>query len=308
MRTGSLALILSVVCLSLLRTSQAAFEDEFAGKVAFISGGTSGIGFATAMRLASMGTKVAIIGRNEERGKAAEAAINGNATVAEHGGRAKFYQCDVTQHIKVKSTIAAVVNDLGGLHYAVNSAGIGGFLGRFDEMPDSLLWGVNDPVMNNLYGVIHCVLEEVRYWRSHNQDAAIVNLSSYNGIRATAYGTMYGASKHGINGVTQSVAIENVENPRIRVNSVCPGLVDTPLTWNQAKWFLRGEQPWQGHYIDSAQDPDWVANRPEWVKELIGQKILSPYEEAEAIIFLLSSRASGITGMIYPVDNGASAK
>ena len=123
---------------------------------------------------------------------------------------------------------------------------------------------------------------------------------------------MYSASKHAIIGFTQSVALEHVkatpEMPRIRVNAVAPGLIDTPLTRNQAKTLYEGIETWVGPLITET-NPLWLKMKAEVEKELAGGVLGRPEEMAHVILYLSSEeRASYVSGTVVSADNGDSAK
>ena len=189
-------------------------------------------------------------------------------------------------------------------------AGIGGVGGKLVDVTPDYFMGVHDALHNNAYGVLYQMHVQLRYWNSkkdNKTEKSIVNLSSYNGLRACEGCALYSASKHAIVGLTQSAALEYAiptENlPRIRVNSVAPGLIDTPLTRNQVK----STQTWIGPLI-TEDNPLWLKFKAEIEKELVGGRLGSPEQIADVILYLSSKKASYVTGTVFSADFGSTAK
>lgn len=124
--------------------------------------------------------------------------------------------------------------------YFVNAAGFGGWAGMsIMDIQDDWLYGEHDPIYNNVYGVLNLLIAETKYLMTYGDPShtySIVNFASYNGLRACQNCSLYGASKHAIIGLTLSTSLEFVNTkPKIRVNAVAPGLVNTSMTWQQVK-------------------------------------------------------------------------
>ena len=245
-------------------------------KVALITGGNSGIGLATAHKLADEDVKVAIAGRNLERGHAAVRAIN------MAGGEAIFVQTDVSQAAAVEALVDKVLETWGRLDYAFNNAaaspsqmGMGPIVNVTEEQWDHTL-------DVNLKGVWLAMKYEIPAMLQ-NGGGVIVNTSSTAGGKGMAGLGPYVASKHGLNGLTKAAALEFAE-AGIRINAVMPGPVATPMM-EQAAAIIPGAEE------------QFVSRTP--VK-----RVAQPEEIAEAVVWLFSDAASYVTGATMPVDGG----
>ncbi len=241
-------------------------------KVALVTGGSSGIGRATALCFAGEGAKVVVADVNDEGGD--ETA----ALVRDKRGEAIFVKTDVSDAAQVENMIRQTVEAYGRLDYAFNNAGVGSSAAR--GLTHEVQEGAWDRLIDiNLKGVWLCMKYELPQMLSQGH-GAIVNTSSYNGLIATVEGAAYTAAKHGVVGLTKTAAIEYARSG-IRVNAVCPGSIDTPLT--------------QG--IDAARVQAEIDKHP---IDRIGR----PEEIAEAVVWLCSDAASFVTGHAMSVDGG----
>jgi NAD(P)-dependent dehydrogenase (short-subunit alcohol dehydrogenase family) len=245
------------------------------GKVAFVTGGGSGIGAATARILAREGARVAVTDINDEGGRQVVAEI------LEAGGDARYMHLDVTSEDEVGAAIQETVDHFGHLDCAVNSAGINDL-----EVPpvDYSKENWDRIIAINLTGVWLCIQAEVRQMLTSG-GGSIVNVSSGAGLRGRPHKAPYAASKHGIIGITTSVAMA-YGSDGIRVNAICPGLIDTPMS-----------EPTLGD--------------PVLAEQAIREQIMGRYGEAmevgEVIAWLCGDAASFVTGVALPVDGGALA-
>jgi NAD(P)-dependent dehydrogenase (short-subunit alcohol dehydrogenase family) len=252
--------------------------ERLEGKVVLVTGGSSGIGRATAIACAREGADVAISDVDEIAGSDALKAIQ----EATSGGRAKFIKADVSKAAEVERMIQEIVSAFGRLDCAHNNAGITGPAFLVDEYPEEK-W--NEVIRINLSGIWLCMRSELKQMVIQNK-GSIVNTSSAAGLRGLSYQCAYSASKHGIIGLSKTAASEYAKKG-IRVNAICPGFIDAGLTRQV------------------------VAKKPhleEKYKSLIPAGRFGTVEEvAESVIWLFSDASSFVTGHALSVDGGASA-
>ncbi|MGZ3409893.1 MAG: glucose 1-dehydrogenase [Xanthobacteraceae bacterium] len=246
---------------------------QFEGKVAFVTGAGSGIGRATALGFAEGKAKVAVIDISEAEGRDTVAAIT------KTGGRAEFFKCDVADAKQVKAAVAATVAKFGRLDCAFNNAGILGPRLHVHEYPEEDFERV---VRIHLFGVFYCLKYQLIQMREQG-GGAIVNTSSVAGLLGSPLACAYTSAKHGIAGLTKSAALDSGPG-NIRVNAVCPGIIDTPLTR-------------KGFDDVDARAAQVHANA----------RAGRPEEVAAAVLWLCSDAASLVTGITMPIDGGWSA-
>ncbi|MFF3978003.1 SDR family NAD(P)-dependent oxidoreductase [Streptomyces sp. NPDC055808] len=248
-------------------------STEFAGKTALVTGAASGIGLEVARRLAEGGAAVVVADYNERGAKEAAEAI----TAA--GGRAAAVHVDVTDPESVRAAVGFCADTFGGLHLAVNNAGIAGTSAPTGEYPVQDWQRVID---TNLNGVFYSLRYELPQLLASG-GGAVVNMSSILGSNGFAGSSAYSAAKHAVVGLTKSAAVEYAAQG-VRINAVAPGFIDTPL--------LQGADDAREHLIS-----------------LHPQGRLGTAEEvAELTLFLLSDRASFINGSYHLVDGGYAAR
>ena len=253
-------------------------NDNFAGKVAIVTGGTSGIGLKTAITLLQSGASVAIIGRQEEKGQAVLKELG------MYGSKVCFIQGDISKTQDCQSVINQVVDKFSRLDIVINSAGIYMEKAISDVEEDEF-----DYMMNiNIKGTYFMCKYALPYLRQTG-GGAIVNISSDAGINGNCLCTTYCASKGAVTTFTKALALETIHYG-IRVNCVCPGDVDTPMLQEQ----LTG-----------------IDNPEEYLRDMaslypIG-RIAQPQEIANVICFLASDEASFVNGAVWTVDGGLTA-
>lgn len=248
---------------------------EFAGKIALVTGGGSGIGAACARQLAEEGARVVVADMNLAGAQAVVDAI------AAAGGTASARQVDVSDPQAVKAMIDFAVETYGGLDCAVNNAGIGGPLKPIAEYEIDEWQHV---ISVNQNSVFYCMKYEIEVMLRQAK-GSIVNMSSILGTNAIANAPAYVAAKHALVGMTKSAAIAYSASG-VRVNAVGPGYIRTPLVENS---------------LDEESIAALVGLHP------IG-RLGSSEEVANLTLFLLSDRASFITGSYHLVDGGYAAQ
>jgi len=248
---------------------------DYSGKVAIVTGGGSGIGEATALTLARSGAKVVVADFDKDAGERVVEAIKGD------GGDGAFVAADVSKVEDVESMVETTVDTFGGLHVAVNNAGIGGAQAPTGEYPiDS--W--RQVIEINLNGVFYGMRYQIPAMLASG-GGSIINMASILGRVGFATASAYVAAKHGVLGLTKSAAIE-YSAQGIRVNSVGPGFIVTPLLEKN---------------LDEAAMTAIAGMHP------IG-RLGTAQEVANLVAFLGSDDASFCTGGYYLVDGGYTAQ
>jgi len=246
---------------------------EFAGKVALVTGGTSGIGRETAVLFAKAGAKVVVAGRREVEGAETVELIR------EAGSEGLFVKTDVSKAEEVNGLIRQTAEKFGRLDVAFNNAGVEGVWVPIVRQSEED-WDRTIDI--NLKGVWLCLKHEIRQMLRQGGGGAIVNMSSIAGHVGSAGAAAYSASKHGVIGLTKTAALENAKSG-IRVNAVCPGAIDTSMA-------------------------DRLFGAPDVHKFVVGchpiGRFGTPLEVAEAVLWMCSDRASFMTGQSLTLDGG----
>ena len=243
-------------------------------KIALVTGAGSGIGRATSLVLAREGATIVVADVNADGGEETLSAIK------DMGGDGMFVHADVSRADDVEAMVAAVVKAYGRLDCAYNNAGIEGYIGgRLHEYPEDTFDRLIDI---NVKGVWLCLKYEIPQMLEQG-GGAIVNTASAAGLVGSRQMSAYVASKHAVIGLTKSAALEYAKDG-IRVNAVCPGIIDTPM---------------MDRLVDGRED--YASTIP--TRQPIGRKG-TPEEIAEAVAWLCSDAASLVTGLSMSVDGG----
>jgi NAD(P)-dependent dehydrogenase (short-subunit alcohol dehydrogenase family) len=242
---------------------------EFSGRSAFVTGAGTGIGAATAAELAARGAKVAMMGRRTVVLKESAAAIRAK------GGEVLVLSGDVANARDVEDAVRKTVAAFGGLHLAVNNAGVDGGTQKLAEISVES-W--NATIATNLSGVFYGLKFQIPAIIASG-GGSIVNISSVFSDRGLSQHAPYTASKHGIHGLTRTAAHDYAAD-KVRINELLPGVIDTPML-------------------------DTNRGMVDQMKAFIPQRRLGqPAEVARAICFLLGDAASYMTGARVAVDGG----
>jgi NAD(P)-dependent dehydrogenase (short-subunit alcohol dehydrogenase family) len=249
-------------------------SKTFSGKVALVTGGAAGIGQATAEAFAAQGARVVVSDIDEKSGQSVVEGIRAT------GGEAVFVRCNVVDADEVKALMASVISHYGQLDCAFNNAGI-------EIEQDKLADGneaVFDSIMDvNVKGVWQCMKHEIPLMLA-NGGGSIVNTASVAGLGAAPKMSIYSASKHAVLGLTRSAAVEYGKKG-VRVNAVCPAVIDTDMFRRAAALEPRKAE------VAAAMHPVGRIGKAE--------------EIAAAVLYLCSEGAAFTTGIALPVDGGS---
>jgi NAD(P)-dependent dehydrogenase (short-subunit alcohol dehydrogenase family) len=250
-------------------------------KIVLITGGSGGLGRALASVFSAQGHRVVITARHQDKldATAAQMAINGRQVVA--------LPCDVTDRDQVKSLAEKIAPRLGAVQILINNAGIARAV-NFADMPDDL-W--DETLETNLTGAYNCCkiflpgMIQAKWGR-------IINIASTTAKVGYSHVTAYTASKHGLLGLTRSLALETAQQG-ITVNAICPGYVDDERTRENAK--LMAEKAGK-----STQEilQLFAASAPQ-------NRLIAPEEVASLVLLMASEKLAGMTGQAINVDGGA---
>jgi NAD(P)-dependent dehydrogenase (short-subunit alcohol dehydrogenase family) len=242
--------------------------------VVLITGGLTGIGRAAAVAFAKKGAKVVVAGRRDEVGQALAKELRSL------GSEAEFINADVRKEDDVRALVDKTVARFGRLDVAVNNAGTEGQVGPITDQTAESYAATFD---TNVLGVILSMKHEVRAMQG-NGGGSIINISSTYGHEGAAGASVYVGSKHAVEGITKSVALE-IAKSGIRVNAVAPGPTDTGML---------------------TRFTGTPANKAALMRTVPMDRLGLSEELANAIVFIASDEASFITGHVLNVDGGKS--
>ena len=244
--------------------------------IVLVTGALTGIGRATALAFAREGARIVISGRRDDEGQKLAVELQ------KLGGEAEFIRTDVRHEDDVRSLIDKTVSRFGRLDAAVNCAGTEGTPGPVTEQTVETYAATFD---TNVLGTLLSMKHEMRVMLAQGS-GSIVNVSSTYGHTGAAGASIYAASKHAVEGLTKSAALEAASSG-VRVNMVAPGPIDTGML----KRFTGTDE-----------------RKAALVAKVPLKRMGTPEEIAQAIVFLSSHKASFITGASYLVDGGKTAQ
>jgi NAD(P)-dependent dehydrogenase (short-subunit alcohol dehydrogenase family) len=246
---------------------------EMKGKIALVTGGSSGIGLATVAAFVAEGATVILASRDEKRATAALKALKANEKVS-------WIHCDVSNGKDVAKLCATIGKKHGGLDYAFNNGGSGGPAGPVANGNEA---GWRKTIDGYLTSAFLCLRHQIPLMLEKGS-GVIVNNASVDGLRGYPFpgGGAESAAKHGVIGLTRSAALENAK-AGLRISAICPGWVDTPAVARYMK------------------DP---TTKAEILRQTPRGKIASPEEIASSVLWLCSDGAAAMTGSPLIVDGG----
>lgn len=243
-------------------------------KVILVTGGSTGIGRATAKILAADGATVVIADVADDDGKETVDMIRAD------GGAAEYHHVDVADYDAVDDLVTRIATEHGSLDGAFNNAGIEGPTAKILDVP---LADWDRVIRVNLTGVFVCMKCAIRQMSTQDSGGSIVSTASAAGLIGIPGAPGYNASKHGVVGLTKTVALEYASR-NIRVNAVCPGFIETPM-------------------LDRVTDAS-VKIRDQLIAAVPMRRVAQPDEIGDAVAWLMSDRSSYVTGVALPVDGG----
>ncbi len=257
------------------------------GKTALVTGSTSGIGLGIAEKLASQGAHVILNGFGDAEGPKAQVAAAGQA----HGVRVGYHGADMSKPAEIEAMMAYAQQEFGGVDILVNNAGIQ-FVSNVEAFPPEKWDAI---IAINLSSAFHTMRLAVPGMRAKNW-GRVINLASAHGLVASAGKSAYVAAKHGLVGLTKSVALETATTG-VTVNAICPGWVLTPLVQKQ----IDDRAAREGITVAQAQI------------DLLGEKqpslqFVTPAQLGELAVFLSSPAADNVRGVAWNMDGGWTAQ
>jgi len=242
-------------------------------KIVLVTGGSTGIGRASAQIFAQEGANVIIADLQDAEG------VNTVELIRAAGGKAEYHHVDVSDYNAVRALVSDIAGRFGRLDGAFNNAGIEGPTAKIMDL------SLNDwerVIRINLTGVFICMKCEIEQMLKQG-GGSIVSTSSAAGLIGIPGAASYNSAKHGVVGLTKTVALEYAAK-KIRVNAVCPGFIDTPM-------------------LNRVTDAS-VKIREQLIRTVPLKRVANASEIGDAVAWLLSDKSSYVTGVALPVDGG----
>ena len=257
------------------------------GKIALVTGSTSGIGLGIARALAREGVHLMLHGLGDPGENERQRA----ALAAETGVTVRLHDADVSRAEEVTRLVAETEQTFGALDILVNNAGVQ-FVSRIEEFPPERWQAIQDIVLNSSFHAMRRAIPGMkqRGW------GRIINLASVHGLVASPFKSAYVAAKHGLVGLTKSVALELAETA-ITCNAICPGYVRTALVEGQ----IESQAKVHGLPRERVIREVILATQPT-------QRFIEVEEVAALAVFLCTEHARSITGAAIPIDGGWTAR
>jgi NAD(P)-dependent dehydrogenase (short-subunit alcohol dehydrogenase family) len=253
--------------------------NRFDNRTVLITGGSTGIGRATALAFAREGASVVLADVAEAEARKTLALLQ------EHSPSSVFINTDVTNAEQVRTLVRQTVETFGTLHCAVNNAGIeGSNIHATHEYDDAVFRRVMEV---NVMGVFYCMKAELQAMLAHKTPGAIVNTASIAGLNGFPFHAAYSASKFAVVSLTKTAALEYARRG-IRINAICPGFTQTPM-------------------LEEAQASLPKAAMDKTLGAIPMRRVATPEEIAEGILYLCSDAASYTTGHTLVLDGGLTA-
>ena len=248
-------------------------------KTILITGGSSGIGKASAKIMSREGAKVIICDIQDDEGIKNVDEINNS------GGNAKYYHMNVADFDEVNNTISKIIRENGSLNGAFNNAGIEGPTKKTLEYS---LTEWNKVINVNITGVFNCMKSQLEIMIAQDTGGSIVNTASVAGLVGLAGTSGYNASKHAVIGLTKTTAVEYATK-NIRINAICPGFINTPM-------------------LDRLIGIKNNKIKDKFLQLVPNRRMAEPEEIGETVTWLLSNKSRYITGSAIPIDGGWTAQ
>jgi len=256
---------------------------KFTGKTALVTGSTSGIGLGIAKMLAAQGANIALNGFGDPE----LIEIERSQLETEHGIRAYYYGADLTNVEQIEVMMSAIESDLGGVDILVNNAGMQ-FVSPIESFPVER-WDMI--IALNLSAAFHTIRLALPGMKE-KQWGRVVNIASAHALTASPFKSAYVAAKHGIAGLTKTVALEAAEDG-VTVNAICPGYVWTPLVEKQIPDTAQARNMTEEQVINEVL----LAGQP--TKEFVTIEQVAAYTS-----FLCGDEAAAVTGSLQSIDGG----